>query len=179
MLLIASPAVGGVNILQNPGFESGDLAPWFQDVDVDGSEDWNVTNADAYSGTYSATNVGNKSIRQNFDPVPTESIVEVSFWLRQPETAFSAVTFFYSDGSDGGGAVVVDTPQWEFFDVTAMLEPGKELTGWGLFGYMRGGPEEDRTFLDDARIILIPAPAALWGLALAALRPRRRRGSGS
>ncbi len=26
MLLIASPAVGGVNVLQNPGFESGDLA---------------------------------------------------------------------------------------------------------------------------------------------------------
>lgn len=134
-----------------------------------------MTSFEAHSGLFSATDLGNKSIRQNFDPIPTEDILQVSFWLKQPEIAISFVTFFYSDGTDGGGLVFLSTPDWEFFGVTALLAPGKALTGWGLFGYSGDGPDEDRSFLDDAQILVIPAPAGVWLLGLAAVRPCRRR----
>ena len=44
-----------------------------------------------------------------------------------------------------------------------------------LYGYSGGGGDEDRTYLDDAMIRVIPAPAGLFVLGLAAIRPRRRR----
>lgn len=103
--LVASPALAA-NILTNPGFETGTLPSWFQDENGSPAEpeDWNVTGADAHSGAFSATVVGNKSIRQNFGPVSTDDIIELSYWLKQPEldSAFSALQLFYSDGSTGG-----------------------------------------------------------------------------
>ena len=70
--LLAAPFTNG-------GFESGALPPWFQDRVFSSGEDWNVTNSDAHTGTFSATNTGNKEIRQNFDAIPTDDIVELSF----------------------------------------------------------------------------------------------------
>src|SRR5205085_1450320 len=76
---LSLPTTGAqaTNILANPGFESGALAPWFQSSDFCSSpapcENWNVTNSDAHSGTFSATDVGNKEIRQNFAAIPEPS----------------------------------------------------------------------------------------------------------
>jgi hypothetical protein len=60
----------GYNILSNGGFESSTLSPWYQSADYSGSENWNVTSAAAYTGAYSATDLGNKLIEQDFAPVP-------------------------------------------------------------------------------------------------------------
>ena len=173
---IATPA-GAMNILVNSGFESGNLAPWFQDQDFSGTEDWNVTSADAHSGAFSATDVGDKSIRQNFSAVPTDDIVEISLWIKQPSpTCCSALRFFYSDGSVGGASIFLSTPEWEFFDVTDRLDPDKELSGFGIFGFLTVGTP--RTFVDDVSVN-IPEPTAglllTSGLIGLAINERRRR----
>jgi hypothetical protein len=88
-------------ILSNPGFESGSLSPWFQDRDFGGVEAWNVTSSDAHSGTFSATDVGNKEIRQNFAAIPTSLITDISFWAKHPDASVTAlfVDLFYSDST--------------------------------------------------------------------------------
>ena len=182
-----SPALA-VNILMNPSFETGGLAPWFQDRNFRPTEpeDWNVTGADAHFGAFSATVVENKEIRQNFAAVPTDDVVEISFWLKQPElpsVELSFVSVFYDDGSADGHTFISgdrDQQRWAFFDVTSLLDAGKNLTGFSVFGYTGDSPGEHRTFLDDAKIeVRVPEPGT-WVLlvagfaALAAGAARRR-----
>lgn len=176
LLLGAAPVSAG-NILLNPGFETGSLPPWFQDS-APGPEPWNVTSAEAYSGLYSVTGVGNQRITQMFAPISTALITEVSFWIMQPDTASGYAGFFYYD--DGTSEQVGTTfppnglPNWTFVDMTAELDVGKNLIGFGIWGYSGGGPFEDRTFLDD--LTIIPGPGTFLLLGLAGLcSPRRRR----
>jgi hypothetical protein len=190
IVLGASPALAA-NILTNPGFETGALSPWFQDFNGTPTEpeDWNVTGADAHSGAFSATVIGNKSIRQDFAPVSTDDIVEFSYWLKQPEfaEAFSALELFYSDASTGFGTCVTvfDASGWGLCDMTSDLTPAKNLVGFSVFGFQGGGDAEDRTFLDDATIdttaALVPGPRTLvfLGVGLAALGAIRRRTAAS
>jgi hypothetical protein len=144
-----SAASGQVNVLANAGFESGALDPWFQAADFGGPEDWNVTGADSHTGEFSATDVGNKLIIQEFAPVPTGDILEASFWIKQPEIAISAVYFEYSDGTSTENLIFLATPEWEFFDMTGLLAPGKSLVAFGLYGYVGAGKDEDRSYVDD------------------------------
>jgi hypothetical protein len=79
------------NIIVNPIFEDGDLSPWYG---------WDITSADAHSALHSATVLGRfDKIRQDFSPILTDSINEISFWMRQPETAMSTITLFFADNS--------------------------------------------------------------------------------
>ncbi|TCI02393.1 PEP-CTERM sorting domain-containing protein [Corallincola luteus] len=160
----------------NGGFESGDLSPW---VNVS-SPEWYVTDTESHSGSYSATDVGNFQLKQTFDAVATENVSEVSFWLKQPEAAISWVGLFYSDGSSVGDIVNLTTSDWEFFDITSWLVAGKELTGFGLYGYSGAGPDEDRTYLDDVTISYsaeVPAPGilALFALSILGFAAARRK----
>src|SRR5262249_14707696 len=115
-------------VLVNGGFETGALSPWFQDRG-NGSEDWHVTSASAHSGTFSATDVGNIDLRQDFAPVLTSTITEVSFWARHPDPAVTdlAIQFFYSDATNEQFIVATSGSDWNFFDVTSDLEAGKSL----------------------------------------------------
>lgn len=180
---LAAPAFAApTNLIVNPGFETGNLAPWFNARDASNPfnpvELWNVTAADAFSGGFSAQALENVEIRQNFAAVAVESILELSFWLRHPVDAETpaSISLFYSDGSEGFALAVTEGLDWEFFDITADLEGGKFLTGFGLFGYTPGA--EARTRLDDVMILVdVPAPATLGLLGAAAglLALRRRR----
>jgi len=161
--------------LSNAGFESGALSPWFQDSVVSGGEDWNVWSEDAHSGAFSATNTGNKEIRQNLvDPVPTDSITEMSFWLRHPDPGggqAAFVTLFYEEGSTG---FIVNTSgtDWQFFDVTESLQPGQMLVAFSVYGNSVGDPEFTRTELDDVTLSpggSTPASCVIHGTANEAL----------
>ena len=178
LLLGATPVSVG-NILVNPGFETGSLPPWFQDS-APGAEAWNVTSADAHTGFYSVTGVGNQRVTQMFAPIATALITEVSFWLKQPDpggTGFAGF-FYYLDGSSEQVGTTFPPDgllDWTFFDMTLELDFGKDLIGFGVWGYSGGGPLEDRTFLDDVTITIIPAPGTLALLGLAGLMGTRRR----
>jgi hypothetical protein len=177
-LIVVCLSVANVqaDMIINGGFETGGLTPWYQGAGS-GDENWNVTNADSHSGLYSATDVGNIEIRQDFAAIPVNQIVELSYWLKQPESVLSAFHFYYSDSSYFQDIVSLSTSNWEFFDVTSSLEAGKELIGFSVYGYVGGSPAEDRTYLDDVTLSVVPVPGAvllgLFGLSAAGLKLRR------
>lgn len=175
--LAGAPAFAG-NILVNPGFETGSLPPFYQGNDFGGPENWNVTGSDAHSGTFSATDVGNKQLRQDFAPVAVSDILEASLWIKNPDEGgprINAIDFFYSDGSSSENVLFQPDDNWNFNNVTSFLSPGKSLTGMALWGYIGGGPNEDRTFTDDWTIRVVPSPGAGALVALGTPLGRRRR----
>ena len=135
-------------MLTNRGFETGALPPWYQM-----SSTWVVTTIFPHSGTYCATDVGNYWIRQDFaTPIPTDSIVSITFWSRQPDNQIQAFDLMYSDGTYYEW-IVWPTVNWQQFNVTSYLTMGKLMVGFRLWGYVGGGPAPDSTYIDDISII--------------------------
>lgn len=160
----ATPTVPRSNILVNPGFETGELDPWT-------TNNWTVTNNDAHSGVYSAFDVGNYWIRQDFAPIDVNQITSISTWHRQPDIAISAIDFFYSSTDYDEFLVFLSTPNWEFFDVTSQLRPSGMLQAIRIYGYSGGGSQQ--TYLDDITIETeggTPASEGTWGQIKALFR---------
>jgi hypothetical protein len=155
------------NILVNPGFETGALAPWVNGTDFCGGCVWAVTDTDSHSGTFSAFVNGNRLLEQTFAAIDTALLTEASLWLRMPggPTAIADIQVRYAD--DTFDDVLVDVPTtWTQFDVTSLLAAGKELVAFGVFG-CSGCGGESLTFADDfvidtgARAVPLPATLAL------------------
>jgi len=179
LLFNFSSASFAYSVVTNADFESGALTPWYQWIDggtYDGvEEDWNVTSADSYSGSYSATVVGNKGLRQDFAPVATDAISAITFWMQHPNltspVAASGVDFFYSDGTKS--TVFISAPgttDWQFFDVTTGLISGKQLISFSVTGYKSNDTAIDRAFFDNVTLPQFPSPQpsgysvlACWG----------------
>jgi len=163
----------------NAGFEDGVLDPWYQNANQSEGEDWNVTMADAHSGSWSATDIGNKEIRQDFDGILVELVLEVSFWMKRPDgTSLIAYNLYYDDGSFTQFFGNLATSDWELVDVTSNLAAGKKFAGIGIFGHAGGCPEECsvRTYVDDVTVSVVPEPTsvALVGLGLLCMAATRR-----
>ena len=179
--LAATPAAA-TNILDNPGFETGTLSPWYVGDNVSGGTVWSVTDADSHSGTYSAEDTGNIELRQDFAGVLGSSIGEVSFWAEHPiqgTNADLAFDFYYSDSTSAEFLVDLSGTDWNFFNVTAQLDPTKTLTGFSIFG--NGTGDNPVTRADDFTIDVpsVPEPATwammILGFGLTGFAMRRRR----
>jgi hypothetical protein len=153
------------NILDNAGFETGSLPPWY-------SDDWYVTGADAHSGAYSAECDSNRIVRQDLDPVNVGSVLSISMWSKQPlGVAFQAVRLYYGpDGSDE--FLVAPGVDWTFIDMTAEKRATGMLTGIGIWGYEMPEPGFYPTLVDDVFIdhVTSPVESATWGLIKAMYR---------
>lgn len=166
---IILPATAGhaATILQNPGFESGGLSPWYQDRTHLVTEDWNVTTADVLDGNYSATVAGAGELRQDIPPTLVADIVEFSLWVRHPLDDHRPVSiyFFATDGFYQQNVVNLTT-DWEFIDDPMSFVPDHAIvTGVSISGFSDNAVGEDRTYIDDIRLIVVPEPASL-GLLL-------------
>jgi hypothetical protein len=172
LLCSAVPALAD-NVLVNPGFETGLLAPWTNSNDFCGGCLWTVDAADANSGTYSAVVDGNRLVLQNFAAVPVSSISAVNFWARhpgEPTGQFMAVYLEYSDASSEEIQVQTTSSGWTFFDVTGDLDGGKSLSAFGVYGNSLAV-----TRFDDALVDVVPEPATWLLLAAGAMWPASRR----
>ncbi len=170
-------------ILINPGFESGSLAPWTNDTRYDTGVNWAVTTTNPHSGSSCAVDTGDIGLKQTFSPIPVSSVSAISFWVMHPNEALSALTavdFFYVGGGDDEFYVSTPGSGWTFFNVLADLSDTGYLDGFEIFGYTGSGP--DVTMADDFNITAtIPEPptfvlllAGLIAIAIAArLRPSR------
>ncbi len=161
-------------VLQNGGFESGLLAPWYTArTQYCGGTcvAWGVTNSFAHSGLYSATDVGNLELRQDFTPTPGSWITNVSFLVFG--AGANAVDFFYSDGSDQEFVTFPAGGVWSYVDVTSDVDTSKILTGFSIWGT----DPSFTTYVDDARINAVPEPGTLvmFGSALVGLAGAIRR----
>lgn len=97
-ICLASGATGRAEagqVIVNPGFETGGLAPWVASM---GSP--TVTSAEAHSGRYSVAAFGQDAIRQDFAPIAVADVTEVSFWAKRSGGPFNSVTFYYSDSTE-------------------------------------------------------------------------------
>lgn len=155
----AAPA-GAVNLLANPGFESGALSPWYQarDFDGHGGANWFVQSDNVHSGSFAARADDNYELRQDVTPTAASSIVDISVWSVNSGMAYD---LFYTDGTDNEFVIYGDGENWMKFNLTSNLDPSKTLSGisfWGNTGYV--------AFIDDASITTgVPEPAA-WALML-------------
>jgi len=142
-------------MLQNPGFESGSLTPWYTNAS------WTISTIFPHSGTYCASDTGNYWIRQDFaQPVPSDSIVSITLWSRQPENGAQAVELFYDDMSYTY-VILFPTGAWQQFDATSCIATGKTATGLRVWGYVGGGPAPDSTYIDDLSVMAnVPAEVA-------------------
>jgi hypothetical protein len=128
-----SSVASAANILVNPGFETGDLFPWFNSNNFCGCL-WDVTDVDFHSGVFSAQVDGNRLLEQDVAPIATSNINEVSVWLRMPDTGVSTFYFLYSDATFEEIPLFFGDGAWTFFDVTSFLATGKFLAGIGVYG---------------------------------------------
>ena len=168
--LLLPSLLQAAGIVLNGGFEIGTIDPWYQanDPAPGMGEDWNVTSDEAHSGLFSATNVGNKEIRQDFGATATSMITEFSFWIKHPAGApFLFASFFYSDGTNTGISLLVNTTDWQFFNITNRLAAGKELTGFSVYGF--DGTATPRTHLDDVTATIVPEPGTFTLTAVSLL----------
>ncbi len=139
-------------VLQNPGFETGVLSPWYQ---ASGNH-WVITTDYPHSGRYCATDTGNYWIRQDFaQPIPAESVISITIWSRQaPDkpSYLQAFDLMYSDLTYHEDVVFPDT-SWQQWDITSWLTQGKELSGLRIWGFNSSDPADDSTYIDDISII--------------------------
>lgn len=153
---VSADVTQAVNLIANPGFESGALSPWFQDRNFCSGPcaNWTVGHFMPFTGHWDAGNVGNIEVRQNFAATSTRKIRKVQLYLRHPEGSSlpAAIDFFYSDGTDDEFVVFTTDANWEVFDLTADLESGKMLMGISLFGF-NGGVTDQHTFLDNVAVL--------------------------
>ena len=152
---VATSPVGGsddpLEILENPGFESGTLSPWY----TNGA--WSILNQNSHSGNYNAWCNGNYYLHQDLPDIPVEDIYSVTFWGRQRESYKRILLrFYYLDGTNNY-VMNETTAAWKMFDITSSLQPDKVLNGIRIWGYSSGGTDEF-TYVDDVSIMAKAPP---------------------
>lgn len=164
------PAFAG-NLIANDGFETGSLQPWQQVFDGNPfGSNWAVTNTQSYSGTYSATDVGNKELAQYFAPTSGSLINNISFAMKQDDGGAPGVSEFdviYSDSTTSFDIITPNDTAWHVYNETSIIDPTKTVIGIGIFGF-DGGPLPT-TFVDSFNVNAVPEPGSLLPLGLLAL----------
>lgn len=156
-------------------------------------EFWNTTQAVSHSGSYSATDVGNLEMRQDFAPVSTSDISQLGFWVMNPNTFEAVIGYelFYADNPHpvyyfNFFIDFLPNSDWTYIDMTGHLQHGAQLVGIGINGEDRSpSTPAPRLYVDDVVLnVALSSPetssSALVGagalaLMVLALRSRSKR----
>lgn len=152
----------GINIVQNPGFETGELAPWISEQTPEPGDPWVISNL-SHSGAFSATVESDETIVQHFADIDTNTIVGVSFWLRNTDMQEAGVNLHYSDGTLSPFVAYLSSLGWEYFDLTRVLQRDKRLSWIQIYGHVYA-PRPNTTYLDDVAVEVVPEPVSLFSL---------------
>ena len=150
-LLIASASVAE-ELIQNGGFESGELFPW---EEVGDHNAWTVTDSYAFEGAYSGLVRGAYQLAQSFEPRPGSNIEVFSITVMTALPAWITVEIDYNDEMDPTRAnVFVPTAlQWETLDLLEYVDPDRDVYRVALSGHQNGdSPDDMRTWYDAVSI---------------------------
>ena len=159
---------GGVNAMENPGFEDGDLGGWIPTT-------WTIDTLLPHGGDYDAydpggSGGGGQCIRQNFDPpIDSNTALSFTFWIRQPDDFGIAqvIVFHQIGGVSVGVAFTNDDDSWTFEDHTGLIFPNDMVTGIHVCGFGGGQQTPDDSWVDDFSFEIEGEPTATetvsWG----------------
>jgi hypothetical protein len=163
VLSAAMPAIADINLLQNPGFETGLLDPyWHPHVISEGEDwDWGVSKASSWGpgphgGQYFAwiTGVGGGvvEIYQNIDPPQCAQYLE--FWYAGQSETGGGAQIYYSDGThqDASG-ILSNTQNWKLAHLDLITAKLVEKVEVGP------GPNSDQFQFDDFDLEACPEEA--------------------
>ncbi len=154
------------NVVVNPGFETGTMAGWIPST-------WSIDTTLPHSGTYDAYDPGGSGggggcIRQNFDPIDSNSIKGFTFWIRQPDDAgIAQVAVFHQNGGGVYGvAFSADDDSWTFQDHLNLVLPNDFVVGFHVCGFGGGYSTPDDSWIDDFSLDVTtgtPVEEISWG----------------
>ena len=150
-LLIAS-ASAAEELIQNGGFESGELYPWEEVTDHDA---WTVTDSYVFEGAYSGLVRGAYQLAQSFEPRPGSNIEVFSITVMTALPAWITVEIHYNDEMDPTRAnvFVPAALQWQTLDLLEYIDPDRDVYRVALSGHQSGdSPDDMRTWYDAVSI---------------------------
>ncbi len=150
-LLIAS-ASAAEEVIQNGGFESGELFPWEEVGDHDA---WTVTDSYAFEGAYSGLVRGAYQLAQSFEPRPGSNVEVFSITVMTALPAWITVEVDYNDERDPTRAnlFVPAALQWQTLDLLEYIDPDRDVYRVALSGHQNGdSPDDMRTWYDAVTI---------------------------
>jgi hypothetical protein len=146
-LLIAA-ASGAEEVIQNGGFESGNLFPW---EEVGDSRAWCVTDSYAYEGAYSALVRGPYALVQSFEPKRGADIEVFSLAVMTGMNGWISVEVGYADdlGPTRASVYAPAALQWQLLDLRPYVDPHRSVQSVALYGHTNGdSPDDMRTWYD-------------------------------
>lgn len=146
-LLVASASTAE-EVIQNGGFESGDLSPW---EEVGDSTAWTVTGSYAFDGAYSAFVRGPYRLAQSFVPRPGANIEVFSIAVMTGMRGWITVEVAYDDEMEPTRAQVYVPAalEWQVFDLLEYIDPDRDVYRVVLSGHGNGdSPDDMRTWYD-------------------------------
>lgn len=191
LLLATGGSSYALNVLENPGFETGGIEPWTHTKffefpgDPEPEELWIASTENPHGGQYCARGWGSRLLfQQEFEPMEVGGITEFSCWLRQDNNVDLGINLLFDDPNDGQPGIgmlldmYLESTDWCYYDGLADLQISAQMAaealgdGCRLIGVGINGTSATYTYVDDWS--LIPEPTCLALLSLVGLIGLRR-----
>jgi hypothetical protein len=172
-------------VIANGDFDSGSLAPWYEDRSFGSTRPWSIGSLDPHSGGYYAFNLGPLELRQNFTPILGSEITQFSFFVgaQFANRGNPMIEIFYSDSASSGSREIALDPShasggasfgwiWDEVDLLPFVDESRQVSGVSVVGI-----PNNVLRIDTFSLTAVPEASisALLGGSLVGLALHRRR----